>query len=442
MANSYLDRVGNKALGEMLVDKGALAEEQVTEALDYARQRGMRLGEALVAMGYIGTDALSYTIAEQYGQRPMELHPSMVDGRLLGHFDAELLSRHGMLPLIELDEELVVVVADPQDSAGLDALAAARPDKKITPQLGDPGQIRRCLDSYLSELAVNTGGGALCGEDAADDQWDLQASDSFGGVPAASSANLQAWLFALAADHTSGDLRLRAGAEGLEVIIPGDASAPTAAFLERAKLSQVLPLILEDCVAVAWTDHQVWRKPGVGLRQGDTYELAVITPRTEGAPEVRIRAKKAEPAVEKPSGGVRDISAEPGSVTLVDSGAPDSAEMVKKVTALVHCLAARREPVVVMSASWPWPRDCATAVYPAPFADAAAAVQAHGARYLVYDYVPTEKELARVMLSGGLPPAVFVVRSGLPAAVQVAWLIDWPSLRQVAWNDFFEEGAH
>lgn len=442
MANSYLDRVGNKALGEMLVEKGALSEEQVTEALEQARQQGVRLGEALVGMGYIGTDALSYTIAEQYGQRPMELHPSMVDGQLLGHFDADLLSRHEMLPLIELEDELVVVVADPQDSAGLDALAGARPGKKITPQLGDAGQIRRCLDSYLSERAVNAGGGALCGGEAAGDQWDLRASDSFGGVPAAASPDLQAWLFALAAEHSHGDLRLRAEAAGLEIFVPADASGVRPILLEQARLSEILPSVLQDCVAVAWTDHQVWRKPGVGRLGGKTFEFAVITPRTEGAPEMRIRAKSADPIAEAPAGELQIDFAERGTVTLVDAGAADPAEAAKKVAILVHSLAARREPVVVVSPTWPWPRDCAAAVYPAPFADAVAAVQAHAAHYLVYDYVPTEKELARGLLAGGVPPAVVVVANGPPGAGPMAGWIDWPELQQVAWNDLFEKGAY
>src|SRR5690349_5100374 len=115
MAGAFLDRVSNKALGQLLVEKGALTSAQVEEALNVSKAEGIRLGEALVSLGYISRDALGYAIGEQYGLKPMELHPSMVDPELVSQFDPDLLRNHLMLPLIQIGDELVVVVSDPND---------------------------------------------------------------------------------------------------------------------------------------------------------------------------------------------------------------------------------------------------------------------------------------------------------------------------------------
>src|SRR5688500_18811447 len=107
MPGRFLDRVSNKALGEMLIEKGTLSTTQVDEALQVSREKGIRLGEALVLLGYITRDALGYAIGEQYGLQPMELQPSMIDHELISRFDHNLLSAHSMLPLIEIGDQMV-----------------------------------------------------------------------------------------------------------------------------------------------------------------------------------------------------------------------------------------------------------------------------------------------------------------------------------------------
>ena len=48
MGSLFLDRVSNKALGQVLVEKGTLTVSQLDHALQVARDSGTRLGQALV----------------------------------------------------------------------------------------------------------------------------------------------------------------------------------------------------------------------------------------------------------------------------------------------------------------------------------------------------------------------------------------------------------
>lgn len=145
MDHTFLDRVSNKALGELLIEKGFISKEQCQEGLLWSKQKGLRLGEALVSLGYVSYDTLSYILGEQFGVRPIELHPDMVDAALVKCFPIELLRHHNMLPLMEVGGELTVVVSDPTDLDGLHALSALMQTHRISTQLGDPEQIRHCL---------------------------------------------------------------------------------------------------------------------------------------------------------------------------------------------------------------------------------------------------------------------------------------------------------
>jgi sugar phosphate isomerase/epimerase len=54
-------------LGELLVDRGLLSARQLELALDEQRRTGRRLGEVLVAFGFVSQQALASTLLEQVG---------------------------------------------------------------------------------------------------------------------------------------------------------------------------------------------------------------------------------------------------------------------------------------------------------------------------------------------------------------------------------------
>jgi hypothetical protein len=56
-----------RPLGRVLVDRGAIAEVELEEALHVQRESGRRLGEILVERGYVTAQALVSAVIEQHG---------------------------------------------------------------------------------------------------------------------------------------------------------------------------------------------------------------------------------------------------------------------------------------------------------------------------------------------------------------------------------------
>lgn len=428
MASTYLDRVENKALGEMLVEKGALRKEQVTEALDFARERGIRLGEALVQMGYIGTDALSYTIAEQYGQRPMELHPSMVDRRLVAGFDAELLRRHKMLPLIELGNDLVVVVADPNDQAGLDAISAIRPDLKIVPQLAGESQIRRCLDAILpvdnSDQAEGTGTARVI---------ELRPQQTNSKV-LPDGPEFAEWLWFTAAQAAPEEVQLRQRDSDLILQrVSGDGPAHEIERWENASFAKLAGLILKECRALSFSGHQAWRLQCRGSLGSEAYSFNIMIPVTEGPASLRIRAVQCTDAVEhdpNPS-----LLIHPGEAIVVETHGPDLFASALKI---LRGLGDERT-AIFLSGNWLATTDDIPA-YPGPLADVVAATQAHGAQCVLFDYLPSKSDLLRLRASCDASLSLIILTNpGLPPA-DLTSFINWPEFRHTNITNFITGG--
>jgi hypothetical protein len=139
------ERATNKAVGELLVERGFVTAEQCEQALAYAREHGRKIGEALVELGFIPHDLLSSALGEQFGTRPMVIEPSMLDFDLIRRFPIGLLRAHHLLPLIDLGDELIVAVGDPNDREGLEALAQLAPRHRLVFELADAEDVARCL---------------------------------------------------------------------------------------------------------------------------------------------------------------------------------------------------------------------------------------------------------------------------------------------------------
>jgi hypothetical protein len=70
LASQALHRVDSKSLGELLVERGLVTRARCDEALEYGRTHGLRLGEALMALGYANNEMISCGLGQQFGLTP------------------------------------------------------------------------------------------------------------------------------------------------------------------------------------------------------------------------------------------------------------------------------------------------------------------------------------------------------------------------------------
>jgi hypothetical protein len=115
-----------RPLGELLVEKKLLTEDELELALTEQAETGRLLGAILVERGYVSGPALAVALAEQYG---VELHTERGFGTGLW---AEIDRRHragrghedNVVKLEAVPAPLVEIVRDPEPNPELDRLEA------------------------------------------------------------------------------------------------------------------------------------------------------------------------------------------------------------------------------------------------------------------------------------------------------------------------------
>jgi type II secretory ATPase GspE/PulE/Tfp pilus assembly ATPase PilB-like protein len=141
-----------RKLGDILVERGFISEEQLQAALS----RGKRVGEALLDMGALTADELNWALSELLGIPYVEFREDMVDLALARTMPEELLRRHLAFPVLRVDQELTVIMADPTNRRGIDALEAAS-GAKVVVAIAAREAILHLLDRAFPPPAARAG---------------------------------------------------------------------------------------------------------------------------------------------------------------------------------------------------------------------------------------------------------------------------------------------
>ncbi len=139
-------------LGEMLVSQGVVDETQVGKALVLSKSRRIPLGEALVALGFVGEDIVWRTLAKQHKLPFVDLAGDLARGGrirpdVIGLVPAEVCAEHLVLPVALKGDKLVLALDDPARAFALDTLQFLL-DRDLLAALAAPGALKAARAHY------------------------------------------------------------------------------------------------------------------------------------------------------------------------------------------------------------------------------------------------------------------------------------------------------
>src|SRR3954454_2716905 len=114
--HSYFEHEVRPMLGSILVQKGWVTYERLDAALEESKITGMRLGETLLARGWLFEPELASALAEQAGLRYVDLVRHPLDPQAARLLPLEVGRRMFAVPVRFVDSGAIeVAVGDPSD---------------------------------------------------------------------------------------------------------------------------------------------------------------------------------------------------------------------------------------------------------------------------------------------------------------------------------------
>ncbi|MCC6476489.1 Flp pilus assembly complex ATPase component TadA [bacterium] len=139
-------------LGEILIRKGQLNQQQLNEGLTRQKEKRKRIGETLVSLGHITEDNVYIALGEQWGVQfvPTD-NLSQIKGPVLNVVPEDFAKEHVLMPLEITDFAIIVAMADPDDIVAIDNLQKLS-GKQVDPRLATPTGILIAIENSYEKI--------------------------------------------------------------------------------------------------------------------------------------------------------------------------------------------------------------------------------------------------------------------------------------------------
>ncbi len=143
-----------RRLGEILIDNGVIDEDQLKQGLDQASENGVRIGEALIALGFASEEKVYQALADQGGYRFFN-NEELLESRevVVRTIPEEFAKENTLIAVRQEENDLWVAMEDPDDIIAIDNL------EKITEEgiilqvaMGAPSGIRHAIDQLYVRI--------------------------------------------------------------------------------------------------------------------------------------------------------------------------------------------------------------------------------------------------------------------------------------------------
>ena len=138
-----------KRIGDLLVEKGLISQDQLGQALKQQTATGNKLGQVLIDQGLITEDALIDVISSRLGIPKITLESLVIDPSIVDLVPLTVAKKHQLIPIFRIGAALTVAMVDPLDVIALDELKYIT-NLKINRVVATTMTIKTAIEQYYS----------------------------------------------------------------------------------------------------------------------------------------------------------------------------------------------------------------------------------------------------------------------------------------------------
>lgn len=108
-----LKRINNKQLGELLIERGIINQQQLEKALSLQREKGGLIGEILVELGFTKEEDIAQALTAQYGFPYLPLANYEINTEVISIIPARVARQFLVIPIDKIGTNLTIAMSDP-----------------------------------------------------------------------------------------------------------------------------------------------------------------------------------------------------------------------------------------------------------------------------------------------------------------------------------------
>ncbi len=151
-----------KRFGDILVDGGLITGAQLAQALKFGRENDIKLGQALIDLGFVTEEAVAHTLSRQLQIPFVDLNKIVLDPEIVAIIPESVARKNKLLAIGKRPGEILVALADPLNIFAIDA-AAHHIKGVLVPCVAMESLLNTAIDQQYGGIATRPGS-SLSGE--------------------------------------------------------------------------------------------------------------------------------------------------------------------------------------------------------------------------------------------------------------------------------------
>lgn len=146
-------------IGQLLVSKGVISEDQLRIAVQEQHKNHQPIGSLLVRLGFLSEATIRDVLSETLGKESVDLTTVIIDSAAIALVPKDVARRYQLLPLSvdAANRILILAIADPNNILALDQVRALlHGEYQLITQVASESDIVRAIDQYYGfELSID-----------------------------------------------------------------------------------------------------------------------------------------------------------------------------------------------------------------------------------------------------------------------------------------------
>ena len=110
---THYKKITNKHLGELLIERGVINQEQLALAISYQQQKGGLIGEVLVELKFATEEDIAQALTCQYGFPYLPLANYEIDDEVIKSVPENVCRQFCLIPIDKIGKSLTLAMANP-----------------------------------------------------------------------------------------------------------------------------------------------------------------------------------------------------------------------------------------------------------------------------------------------------------------------------------------
>ncbi len=148
-------KAGNLRIGQILINSGAITDEQLDAVLEKQKTTKKRVADILIEDGIVTEQQVCKALEQQLFIPYMDLDQIQIPEELGGIIPEDMANKHMVIPIEQEGRFLTVAIADPLNYQGLKDISIAT-KMKIKPVIGEASKISvKLREMYAAQKAID-----------------------------------------------------------------------------------------------------------------------------------------------------------------------------------------------------------------------------------------------------------------------------------------------